>query len=105
MKIKLKMNRGEMIGIITILELLLRYGNHTGIEGWASTEILRKIYLKMVARWGTLKPDNNTLTLSAPEAWAIRHQLKYLSVMLGDYEKNIIMKIDLIIDKTLLKPH
>ncbi|MEZ5195089.1 MAG: hypothetical protein R2764_01420 [Bacteroidales bacterium] len=82
-KIKYKLNKNELKAVMFMLKLIEEHGQHSGLEGKASMEILRKVYLSLLNRWAGLKQGTNSFTLSFSEAWALSFQVDRVNIYMA----------------------
>lgn len=102
-KIKYKLSKQEIRSLIEILELIQEQGQYSGLAGKASMSLLKKPYMRLLSRWENLKKENNSLSLSWPEIWALRYQFDRINHLLGHYEHNVTLRLDLITNQKLIQ--
>lgn len=95
-KVKYAMTRNEAEALMRLMGTIEAWGNYNGLEGKASMAILKKVYLRLLNRWETFShKKHNTITLSWPEVWALKYQIKVVYELLDDYLKNLILRFDM----------
>lgn len=99
MKIKIKLSQKEFMAVIFICLTIINKHDSKGLADKAAMEIIRKIYLKLMAREGNLKQQNNAVTFSLVEAWAFSVLTDKIGRFLEAYESIVLIAVASEIDQ------
>jgi hypothetical protein len=94
-KVNVKLSGSEANALLFIIMQIGKYGFKNTLADVASRQLLRQLFLRLVGRTDTFKPEGNRLSLSFAECWAFEHQSFAVSEKLGIYENNVLLRINI----------
>jgi len=102
MKIKIKLSGNEIRAVVLILQTIDHIGSRKGFASLAQMELLEDLYIRLVVRMKKFKNENNTLSLTFAEAWAMSMQVEHKCDMFPVFEWNTWGKIEAEINRALV---